>query len=156
MDWAITTAESNTAVSAVQELWTEYWQALGLSPCFQNFSEELRTLPGKYSPPQGRLLVLSIDGNPAGTAAFRRLNDRACEAKRLYVRPAYRRLGAARALLARLIEEARSSGYQTMYGDTLPQMTSALVLYRELGFVEVCPYSDEPTPGAVYLRLNLD
>jgi hypothetical protein len=34
-------------------------------------------------------------------------------------------------------------------------MAAALDLYRRMGFVEVGPYSDDPTPGAVYLHLRL-
>jgi GNAT superfamily N-acetyltransferase len=142
-------------IGAVQELWSEYWRSLGLSLDFQNFGEELRTLPGKYAPPAGRLLLARIDGEPAATAAFRPLHPDACEAKRLYVRPAYRRRGVAGSLLAALVEEARRAGYRNLYGDTLTSMASALDLYRNMGFVEVGPYSDNPTPGAIYLHLSL-
>lgn len=143
------------SVAAVRELWTEYWQALGLSFDFQGFGEEVRTLPGKYGPPGGRLLLLRIEGEPAATVAFRPLAEASCEAKRLYVRPAYRGRGAARALVEKLAEEARLCGYRSMYADTLPVMASALALYREMGFVEVGPYSNNPTPNALYLRLDL-
>lgn len=83
------------------------------------------------------------------------MNQDACEAKRLYVRPEYRRRGVAGFLLARLTQEARFSGYRDMYGDTLANMLPALDLYRSVGFVEVGPYADDPTPGATYLRLPL-
>ncbi len=142
-------------IAAVQELWSEYWHSLGLPPDFQNFAQELSTLPGKYAPPPGRLLLVRIEGQPAGTAAFRSLQQDACEAKRLYVRPCYRRRGVAGSLIATLIEEARQCGYRSLYGDTLTTMASALDLYRSLGFVEVGPYSDDPTPGAIYLCLSL-
>src|ERR1700736_2220986 len=109
MGWSVDLVESESArdIVAVQELWSEYWRSLALPLDFQDFREELRTLPGKYVPPAGRLLLVRIDGEPAGTAAFRPLRQDACEAKRLYVRPAHRRRGVAGALLAELIEEAR-------------------------------------------------
>ena len=152
----ITSVDASAAdIGAVQELWSEYWRSLGLSPDFQDFGEELRTLPGKYAPPAGRLLLARIDGEAAATAAFRPLRQDACEAKRLYVRPAYRRRGVAGSLLAALIEEARRAGYRDLYGDTLTTMAQALDLYRNMGFVEVGPYSDNPTPGAIYLHLSL-
>jgi GNAT superfamily N-acetyltransferase len=156
MRWPVDIVQSTSAsdIRAVQELWAEYWQSLGLSPDFQDFAEELRTLPGKYAPPAGRLLLVRIEGQPAGTAAFRPLRQDACEAKRLYVRPAWRRQGVAGSLLARLTEEARFAGYHDLYGDTLTNMAPALDLYRGMGFVEVGPYSDEPTPDAIYLRLR--
>ena len=157
MDLPVEIVQSGSAadIAAVQELWAEYWQSLGLPQDFQNFAEELRALPGKYAPPGGGLLLLRIDRHPAGTAAFRRLSPADCEAKRLYVRPAHRRQGVAASLLRSLIEEARRSGYRNLYADTLDSMASALDLYRGMGFEEVCPYSDDPTPGAIYLRMRL-
>lgn len=151
----IVQAASPAEIVAVEELWLEYWQSFGLPLDFQGFAEELRTLPGKYVPPAGCLLLAQMDGQPAATGAFRRLSQEACEAKRLYVRPTYRRLGLAGSLLRKLIEQACLCGYRDLYADTLPSMTSALDLYRRMGFVEVGPYSDDPTPGALYLHLRL-
>jgi putative acetyltransferase len=155
MDWSLGIAENPRDISEVRQLWTEYWESLGLPFDFQDFGQELRTLPGKYSPPGGRLLLVRVDGHAAGTAAFRPLRERACEAKRLYVRSAYRRRGIARRLLATLITEACTAGYRKLYADTLPTMTSAADLYRGMGFVEVGPYSEVPTPDAIYLSLRL-
>jgi len=157
MDWTIQIVESGDAlaVDAVRELLSAYWESLGFSDGFQSFADELRELPGKYISPSGRLLLVRVAGQPAATAAFRRLSAEACEAKRLYVAPAYRHRGIAAALLTRLVDEARGSGYRTLYGDTLPAMPSALALYRKMGFVETGPYSENPTPGAIYLRLSL-
>lgn len=146
---------SGANIAAIRELWSEYWRTLGLPLDFQGYAEELRTLPGQYAPPEGRLLLVRIDGRPAATAALRRLSRDECEAKRLFVHPDYRRQGLARLLFQRLIEEARVCGYRDLYGDTLAAMTTALLLYREIGFEEVGPYSEDPTPGAIYLRLKL-
>lgn len=152
----IRVASSDHDVSAVRTLWLEYWQSLGLPADFQNFSEEMASLPGLYAAPRGRLLLALKDGVLAGAGAFRPLDAQACEAKRLYVPPQFRRLGIASALLERLIHEACRTGYKYMYGDTLPSMESALQLYRRVGFQEIPPYSSAPTPGAIYLRLALN
>ena len=146
---------SAASVAAVRQLWTEYWNTFGLPLDFQNFSTELETLPGEYVPPGGRLLLARIDGEVAGTAALRPLRGHACEAKRLYIKPAYRGRGLARVLLEKIVEEARQCGYGELFGDTLPAMAAAMELYRRMGFVEVAPYSESPTPGAIYLRLSL-
>jgi hypothetical protein len=34
-------------------------------------------------------------------------------------------------------------------------MTAALNMYTQVGFKEVGPYSANPTPNAIYLRLSL-
>jgi putative acetyltransferase len=152
----IVRAGSESEVEAVRALWAEYWESQRLPADFQNFSAERMSLPGVYTPPGGLLLFALVDGEPAGTAAFRPLLDaQTCEAKRLFVRPRYRGMSVGRALLEKLIEEARAVGYRAMYGDTLPSMAPALRMYQEAGFAEVPPYSPDPTPGAIFLRLML-
>jgi ribosomal protein S18 acetylase RimI-like enzyme len=96
-----------------------------------------------------------MEGEAAGTIALRRNGPRSCEAKRLYARPQYRGQGVATELLRRLIAMARAEGYAEMFGDTLPSMANALALYRALGFRETGAYNRNPTPGAIYLRLDL-
>lgn len=142
-------------IATVQDLWREYWAGVRFSPDFQNFDEELRTLPGAYAAPEGRLLIAYVENVPAGTAALRPIDEHSCEAKRLYVRPNHRGKGIGRSLLERLVEESRMAGYKTMYGDTLESMTEALEMYARFGFQETEPYSANPTPGAIYLKLTI-
>ncbi len=142
-------------VAEVRALFQEYWDSFGFTPCFQGFGEELARLPGDYAPPGGRLALALVDGRPAGCIALRRFDAARCEAKRLYVRPAFRGHGLGRALLDWVIAEARAAGYREMVGDTMPVMDRALSMYDRYGFERTSPYTTEPTPGAVYLRLKL-
>ena len=88
--------------------------------------------------------------------ALKYLSDGVCEMKRLYVRPQYRNAGLGRALIERLIREARLLGYAIMRLDTLPErMTHAVALYRELGFVKIPPYWNNTLPGIEYMELKL-
>lgn len=157
----IHSADSASDIIAVRELFEEYWRSFGFTPCFQGFADEVAALPGKYAPPRGRL-ALAIDddrdgddGKLAGCAALRPVDATRAEAKRLYVRPEFRGRGLGAALLEYLIEQARAAGYLELVGDTMPVMTDALALYRRRGFELTGPYSDDPTPGAVYIRLVL-
>ena len=142
-------------IETIQALWSEYWESFGLSGDFQGFEDERRSLPGKYAAPGGRLLLALVDREAAGTAALRPLHGNACEAKRLYVRRQYRGFGLGKALLERLVEEARVAGYREMYGDTLQSMEQALEMYYRFGFVIADAYSANPTPGGIFLRLKL-
>jgi putative acetyltransferase len=142
-------------LAAVRALFEEYWQSFGFTPCFQNFGEEVAALPGDYVPPAGRLALALVDGEPAGCAALRPLDGERVEFKRLYVRPRYRGTGLGRELLAWVVAEAKVLGYRELVCDTMPVMADALAMYERAGFARTEPYSDHPTPGAIFLRLAL-
>jgi GNAT superfamily N-acetyltransferase len=71
----------------------------------------------------------------------------------LYIPARFRGQGLGRKLLLAAISGARQIGYSAMYADTLPGMLAALGLYEDSGFERVDAYSDNPTPGAIYVRL---
>lgn len=147
------------ALAAVGELFQEYAEQLGVDLSFQDFAQELATLPGHYASPQGALLVATVDGVLAGCGAFRPRPEadhlNACEMKRLYVRRAFRRFGLGRQLARRLMDLALQAGYSTMLLDTLDDMEAARNLYGSLGFVEIPPYYYNPVPGSHYLKADL-
>jgi putative acetyltransferase len=146
-------------LEAAREIFRDYARSLDVDLCFQNFDAELAALPGAYAAPKGYLLLAFVDGALAGCGAFRPLADvdyaNACEMKRLYVRPAFRRFGLGRALAQRLMDEARRSGYSVMLLDTLDDMEAARGLYSALGFEEIAPYYFNPIAGAHYLKAAL-
>lgn len=150
-------AETPPQIAAVRELMMEYAEALGFDLCFQNFDEELRSLPGKYAPPAGRLLLATWDGQPAGMVAMRALEEEgACEMKRLFVRPAFRGESLGRKLADRVIAEATQVGYARMKLDTVQGiMDSAIRLYRELGFREIPAYYATPMRETLFMELDL-
>jgi putative acetyltransferase len=134
---------------------TEFAPTIAESLCFQNFEAEIAGLPGRYAPPSGCIL-LALDGErPAGCVALRDLGDGSCEMKRLYISPDSRGRGIGRRLVEAIVRKGRMAGYSRMRLDTLPDMESALALYRMLGFVEIAPYWDNPIEGALYLELEL-
>ena len=146
-------ASSPTEVAVARTLFEEYQKGLGISLCFQNFDAELAGLPGAYAAPEGRLLLAFADGEPAGCVALRKLEDRICEMKRLWVRPAFRGTRLGRRLAETVLAEARAAGYRAVRLDTLPSMGEAQALYVSLGFVDIPPYNDHPIEGTRFMQL---
>jgi ribosomal protein S18 acetylase RimI-like enzyme len=151
---AITAAE----IARARVLFEEYAASIGVDLCFQNFSEELATLPGAYAPPRGALLLAGTALRPSGCVALRPLPDGdplTGEVKRLYVRPDARGSGLGRSLVLQTIAEASAIGYRELKLDTLPTMAAARALYASLGFRECAAYYRNPLDGVVYMSLAL-
>jgi putative acetyltransferase len=138
----------------IRTLFREYAVIVQEALCFQGFDGELETLPGEYVPPGGILLLARDEAGAAGCVALRRLDAASAEMKRMYVRDSYRGKGLGRQLAVAVIEEARSRNYRRLVLDTLPKLTTAITLYRSLGFRDVGPYLADPTPGAVCFELK--
>ena len=150
---AVRTAED---LEATKALFNAYAASLGINLSYQNFVAEMAAMPGKYAPPDGELL-LARDGNGAaiGCVGLRPLEDGVCEMKRLYVAPEGRGLGVGRALAEDIIKTARRIGYREMRLDTLPSLTAAIALYKDMGFVAIPAYYDTPIAGTLFFSLLL-
>ena len=159
-DIRLVTPTDADGLEATRSIFREYAQGLGVDLCFQHFDNELASLPGAYAPPNGHLLLAYVDDELAGCGALRGLSDvdyaNACEMKRLYVRPAFRRFGLGRLLAQTLLDEARRAGYSVTLLDTLDDMEAARGLYASLGFEEIPPYYYSPIAGSHYLKADLD
>ncbi len=153
------TPDSAPWFDRTREILREYALGLGVDLGFQNFEVELAALPGDYAAPRGALLLALVDAEVAGCGAMRPVAGvdyaDACEMKRLYVRPAYRRFGLGRVLAQALIDAAIQAGYSAMLLDTLDDMEAARGLYASLGFEEIPPYYYNPIAGAHYLKADL-
>lgn len=148
-------------IEAVRELLDEYASWLGDVVCSVTLPGEIASLPGVYAPPHGSLLLATgVKGEPLGVVGIRAHGERACEMKRLYVRPEARARGLGRALSEAAIERALELGYTEMRLTTLPDsMGEALAMYGSLGFKPSEPFTDhshvrDGVPMA-YMRLQL-
>ena len=141
----------------IANLFTAYAKSLNIDLSFQDFFAELANLPGKYSSPNGTLLLARNDnGRAIGCVGLRPLDDDGvCEMKRLYVTPEGRGTGLGKRLVEEVIQRAKGMGHQVMRLDTLGSMKAAKALYMQLGFVERKAYYDTPIEGTVFFELNL-
>jgi ribosomal protein S18 acetylase RimI-like enzyme len=148
--------ETIEQIEQARMLFREYEAWFGLKLCFQNFDEEVAELPGKYAPPDGRLYLALADGKLAGCIALRKLEEKICEMKRLFMREDFRGLGIGKILIEKLIEEAQTIGYEKMRLDTFPpKMSKAVSLYESYGFYKIKPYYHNPYGETLFMELDL-
>lgn len=91
-----------------------------------------------YADPQSAYLVV-VDERGAvlgggGIAPLAGGDPSTCELRKMYFAKGARGRGAGRALLVRLLDEARARGFTRCYLETLTGMDAAQHLYRQLGF----------------------
>jgi ribosomal protein S18 acetylase RimI-like enzyme len=109
----------------------------------------------EYDGVSGVLLVVeSAAGEIVGTAGVRRLEPGIGEIKRMWVRPAWQRLGLGRRLIDRCLEEAQALGFRVIRLDTERNMKAALRLYRSRGFTEVPDYNGNAR-AQIWMELEL-
>jgi carbonic anhydrase len=152
------TATDTVELEQVRQYFRNYAAWLGVDLSYQNFGEEMATLPGAYAPPQGRLFFAELDGRPAGCVGVRPMTEGSegmCEMKRLYVDPSARGRGVGHQLALAGIRAAKEMGYRKVVVDTLPAMRMAVKLYRELGFLDAPAYYKTSVEGEMFLALDL-
>src|SRR4030095_10252373 len=106
--YEIIEAKLPVEIKAARELFIEYSEWLNVSLCFQNFDDELATLPGKYASPEGRLYLVKSEGKYMGCIAIRKIEESICEMKRLYLQPDLRGLGLGKKLVDLVIQDAKN------------------------------------------------
>jgi GNAT superfamily N-acetyltransferase len=136
--------------AAARELVREYllWVA-GVAQANYGLRFDVETMidsdiedPSKFYPPTGRLYLVQHAGHNVGVGALKRLAEGLGEVQRMYVQPQVRGVGAGRALVERLVQDARALGYRTVRLESLKALDAAHGLYRSVGFVETEPYAD--------------
>ena len=104
----------------------------------QHVRSELPAMLGQ----RGRFLIDRQNGKAAGMVGLKPVDAATGEVKRMIVDPTYRGRGIARALIERLIVDARAEGYDVLRLETADFMASAQALYRSVGFRDVAMFDD--------------
>jgi len=100
--------------------------------------------PQDFRPPTGAFLLGERDGAAVCAGGVKRLSDGGAEIKRMYVIPAERGRGVARALLGALEQTAHELGYDSVRLDTGPQQPHARALYLDCGYEAIADYNGNP------------
>ena len=92
-------------------------------------------------PPQGLILVMTVDGKLIGMGAVVELEPNIGEIKRMFIRPLFRGQGHGKELLMKLVEQGRQFGFTTLRLETADFFEAARHLYRSIGFKDIDQYS---------------
>ncbi|HET9433377.1 MAG TPA: GNAT family N-acetyltransferase [Chitinophagaceae bacterium] len=148
--------EEGNELNIVRDLFREYEKELNEDICFQSFEEELRDPLKKYGPPTGDLLLAYWEDDVAGCIALTKMKKPgACEMKRLYVKPSFRKNKIGKLLVEDLLNSAKERGYKLMRLDTFLKLQAAMHLYKQFGFENISAYYNNPLPGVVYMEKQL-
>jgi GNAT superfamily N-acetyltransferase len=100
--------------------------------------------PAELSPPGGAFLVGYSGDIAVCCGGVKRLDDAACEIKKMFVTPEARGQGVARTLLRALEDEGRRLGYVIARLDTGPKQAHAKALYESAGYREIANFNANP------------
>ena len=144
--------ETDEEILAAKNLIIQYVQWLDQDLCFQNIDDELNNFPEKYKEPEGAFIIAKDNNSVVGCVGIRKIEDKTCEMKRLFVNENYKGKGIGKKLVELIIEEAKKKNYEKIRLDTLSIMESALKIYYKNGFNKIEPYYNNPGDNVVYLE----
>ena len=106
-------------------------------------------LQGKWKETVGGIFYTGVvNGKIIGTSAVRRLDDKRCEIKRIYVKKEYRGKGYGKKLFLHALEFAKEN-YHIVELKTDSSLDIAIGMYLKYGFSVV---RDDKEAGIVYMR----
>jgi len=148
--------EEGKELNVIRDLFREYEKELDEDICFQSFDEELKDPLKKYGPPSGDLILAYWEDEIAGCIALTKMKEStACEMKRLYVKPFFRKNKIGRVLVEELLSSAKERNYEKMRLDTFLKLYAAVQLYKKFGFENISAYYNNPLPGVMYMEKQL-
>lgn len=100
----------------------------------------------KFAEPDGRLLLIEVDSEIAGTISLRKIREDAGEIKRMYIKPKFRGNKLGNLLIKEVIKISQENEFQKLYLDTANFMSSAIYLYKKYGFKKIASYPENVLP----------
>ena len=96
----------------------------------------------KFAEPDGRLLLVEVDGEIAGTISLRKIRRDCGEIKRMYIKPEFRGKKLGNLMIEKVISISEENGFSKLFLDTSLFMSSAVSLYKKFGFKETGSYPE--------------
>ncbi len=96
----------------------------------------------KFAEPYGRLFLVEVDSEIAGTISLRKIRGDAGEIKRMYVKPKFRGKKLGNLMVEKVISISKENGFSKLFLDTSSFMSSAVSLYKKYGFKEIDSYPE--------------
>jgi GNAT superfamily N-acetyltransferase len=103
-------------------------------------------------PPKGVFYLVRVDSQLAGMGGLRCVCTGISEIKRIYIRPEFRGMKLGEHIMDRLLEDAKSFGYQVVCLESGPFMKSAHRLYERNGFRDCPVYEGVEVPEMFHDR----
>ena len=100
--------------------------------------EDMDNIQQAYFDNDGIFLVMTNNDQLIGTGAIRKLEDKICELKRLWLLTEYHSRGLGYRMMQELLSFAREKGYERIRLETDPiYQKRAVEFYKRLGFYEI-------------------
>ena len=96
----------------------------------------------KFAEPDGRLLLVEVDGEIVGTISLRKIRRDCGEIKRMYIKPEFRGGKLGNLMIEKVISISEENGFSKLFLDTSLFMSSAETLYKKYGFKEIDSYPE--------------
>lgn len=107
----------------------------------QGWFRDMDDIQKNYFERDGIFLVMTDNDQLIGTGAIRKLEEKVCELRRLFLLIEYEGKGLGYRMLMELMRSARERGYEKMRLETAPKfLTRATAFYKRVGFYEIPPY----------------
>ena len=104
----------------------------------------------KFAEPDGRLLLVEVDGQIAGTISLRKIRGDCGEIKRMYIKPEFRGKKLGNLMIEKVISVSKENGFSKLYLDTALFMSSGVSLYKKFGFKETGSYPECIVPKELW------
>ncbi len=104
------------------------------------FDKTTDHLSDVFTKARSAYFIIKINNEIAGGCGFfptKELPENTCELVKLYVSKKYRHNGYGQTLLEKCMQEAKKTGYEIMYLESMPELANAIAMYQKNGFKKI-------------------